>query len=60
MQKEIYENGPIMLGLLVWEDMYNYESGIYDKVVGQLVGGHAIRAVGWGHDEEDGSLYWIC
>lgn len=25
-----------------------------------MVGGHAIRAVGWGHDPEDGSLYWIC
>jgi hypothetical protein len=49
-----------MLGLLVWEDMYNYEEGIYSQVVGDMVGGHAIRAVGWGHDPEDGSLYWIC
>ena len=34
MQQDIYENGPIMVGLLVWEDMYNYESGVYHHVAG--------------------------
>jgi len=48
-----------MVGLLAWEDLYSYESGVYEHIVGELVGGHAMRAVGWGHDE-DGHLYWIC
>ena len=59
MQKDIYENGPVMVGLMVYEDLYNYESGIYEYTTGELAGGHAIRAVGWGHDE-DGHLSWIC
>ena len=59
MQREIYRNGPIMVGLTVWEDMYNYGSGIYSPTYGDIAGGHAIRAVGWGHDE-NGELYWIC
>ena len=59
MQQDIYDNGPIMVGLLAYEDLYDYESGIYEHTAGELVGGHAIRAVGWGHDE-DGHLYWIC
>jgi len=48
-----------MVGLAAWDDLYNYESGVYEQTVGELVGGHAMRAVGWGHDE-DGHLYWIC
>ena len=59
MQREIYKNGPIIVGLIVWEDMYNYRSGIYSPTYGEIVGGHAIRAVGWGHDSKN-ELYWIC
>lgn len=43
------------------EDLYNYGGGIYHYSAGNLVGGHAMRVVGWGHDEQDeGNLYWIC
>ena len=52
MQRDIIENGPVMIGLMVYEDLYNYESGIYEYTAGQLVGGHAIRAIGWGHDDD--------
>jgi cathepsin B len=48
-----------MVGLMVYEDLYNYESGVYEYTTGKLAGGHAIRALGWGHDD-DGHLYWIC
>lgn len=60
MQKEIYDSGPIIVELTVYEDMYSYQEGIYHKTTGRIVGGHAIRIVGWGHDEEDGGLFWIC
>jgi len=58
MQKEIHQNGPMMVGLLIYEDLYNYKEGIYEYTTGKFVGGHAIRAIGWGHDD-DGFLYWI-
>lgn len=45
---------------MIYEDIYNYKSGIYEYIAGKLIGGHAIRAVGWGHNPKDGSLYWIC
>jgi hypothetical protein len=41
-------NGPMMVGLNVFEDFINYESGIYEHVGGQLIGGHAIKLIGWG------------
>ena len=44
-------NGPMMVGLTVYEDFYNYESGIYHQTSGELVGGHAMKMIGWGHDE---------
>ena len=49
-----------MVGLMVYEDLYNYKEGIYEYTAGDLIGGHAVRLLGWGHDEEDGHLYWIC
>ena len=49
----------MMVGLTVYEDFSSYESGIYKHVAGNMVGGHAIKMVGWGHDDE-GGLFWIC
>jgi hypothetical protein len=40
----------------VYEDFENYVSGIYYHVTGALLGGHAVRFVGWG--EENGTKYW--
>jgi len=59
MQMDIYQNGPVMVGLMVYEDLYSYKTGVYEYVAGGLIGGHSVRAVGWGHDD-DGHLYWIC
>ena len=59
IQQDILENGPVLVPLMVYEDIYSYASGVYEYTAGGLIGGHAIRAVGWGHDE-DGYLYWIC
>ncbi len=54
----------MMVGLSVYEDFTHYQSGVYAHVAGEMVGGHAIKLIGWGHDEVeeggDGSLYWIC
>lgn len=33
-------------------------SGVYQHVSGSLIGGHAIKILGWG--VEDGVPYWLC
>lgn len=48
-----------MVGLMVFEDFVNYESGVYHQTTGDLIGGHAMKIVGWGTSSE-GELYWIC
>jgi len=43
----------------VFKDFYNYKKGVYHYVTGDYVGGHAVKIVGWGTDE-DGTQFWIC
>ncbi len=42
----------------VYQDFYNYQSGVYHHVTGSNVGGHAIKMLGWG--TENGMDYWLC
>jgi len=58
IQKEIYDNGPVAMSLMVYDDLPYFTSGIYSQKSEMLVGGHSVRGIGWGHDD-DGSLYWI-
>merc|ERR1712166_891789 len=58
MQKDIYENGPVMMSLLIYDDLPNYKAGVYEWTQGNLTGGHAVRAIGWGHDST-GHLFWL-
>jgi len=57
MQQELFTNGPIVSAFTVYEDFYNYVSGVYHHVTGGVVGGHAVRVVGWG--TEDNTPYWL-
>ena len=50
-------NGPMMVGLSVYNDFFSYSTGIYSHVSGAYAGGHAIKLIGWGTTP---SLYWIC
>jgi cathepsin B len=54
---ELYRNGPMMVGLMIYEDFMNYGSGIYKHITGEEMGGHAMKLLGYGHDEKEG-LYW--
>lgn len=37
--------------------MLNVAVGVYQHVTGELLGGHAIKILGWG--EENGTPYWL-
>lgn len=58
IQEYLMKNGPMMVGLTVFEDFLSYEKGIYEYTTGEIVGGHAMKLIGWGTDV-DGFLYWI-
>jgi len=54
--EELVNNGPISAAFNVYEDFYKYRGGIYQYTGGDLVGGHAVRIVGYG--TEGGVPYW--
>jgi cathepsin B len=57
IKMEIFARGPIQAGFFVYEDFMHYESGIYEYTHGRKIGGHAVKIIGWG--EENESPYWI-
>ena len=57
IKRELVENGPMMMGLQIYEDFMNYEEGVYKKTAGENIGGHAMKLVGYGEDPVEG-LYW--
>ena len=56
MQSELYNNGPFKVGFYVYDDFYDYESGIYSSLYGEYLGAHATLLVGWG--VENNIPYW--
>ena len=59
MITEISTHGPIEAAFTVYEDFLTYQSGVYHHVTGSKLGGHAIKCLGYGTDE-NGVDYWIC
>jgi len=55
---EIITNGPVEASFEVYEDFVNYKSGVYRHISGKLLGGHAIKIIGWG--VLNGEDYWLC
>ena len=58
IKTELYNNGPMEGAFTVYEDFFNYKSGVYYHVSGGVAGGHAIKIIGWG--VESGLNYWLC
>ena len=56
---ELRTNGPLMMGLRVYEDFLNYETGVYEYVYGEMVGGHAMKLIGYGTDAKSGDFFWL-
>lgn len=57
IKADIVANGPLETGFLVYQDFTSYKSGIYQKTSNTLLGGHAVKIVGFG--VENGTQYWI-
>ena len=50
-------NGPVQTGFSVYQDFINYKSGVYQHTTGSFLGGHAVKIVGWG--VENNVPYWL-
>eukprot|EP01017_Pseudomicrothorax_dubius_P019979 TRINITY_DN21989_c0_g1_i1.p2 TRINITY_DN21989_c0_g1~~TRINITY_DN21989_c0_g1_i1.p2 ORF type:complete len:156 (-),score=17.12 TRINITY_DN21989_c0_g1_i1:70-537(-) len=48
---------PVSTGMRVYQDFVSYLHGIYYHKSGVLLGGHAVKIIGWG--EEAKTKYWI-
>lgn len=57
MQTEIMTHGPIEVDFTVYEDFLTYKSGVYEHTTGKVLGGHAVKMMGWG--TEGGKPYWL-
>ena len=55
---ELLTNGPFIVSLTVYEDFINYSDGVYKFVAGGMVGGHAMKMIGW-KTTEDGKTAWL-
>ncbi|KAH8856084.1 Cathepsin B-like cysteine proteinase [Schistosoma japonicum] len=60
IMKEILLNGPVEATFYVFDDFLNYKTGVYKYVTGSLLGGHAIRIIGWGVSTLNHTPYWLC
>jgi len=54
---EIMTNGPVEAAFSVYADFLTYKTGVYHHTSGALLGGHAVKILGWG--EENSTPYWI-
>jgi len=57
MQQEMMTNGPFEVCFTVYADFIHYKSGVYQHTSGDALGGHCVKAVGWG--TENGQDYWL-
>jgi len=57
IQTEVYKNGPVEASFSVFEDFLPYKSGVYQHTTGEFLGGHAVKILGWG--VENDTPYWL-
>lgn len=58
IQEEIMNFGPVEVAFEVYEDFFNYVSGVYQVTPGTAwAGGHGVKVLGWGVDNT--VPYWL-
>lgn len=55
MKSALVNRGPLLVGMLIFQDFLSYKSGIYSYVSGGVVAGHAVTIVGY----DDNDQCWI-
>jgi len=54
---EIFKSGPVETAFTVYADFLSYKSGVYIRQSNQVLGGHAVKFLGWG--VENNVKYWL-
>jgi len=57
LMAELVKNGPVESAFSVYADFVHYKSGVYSHTTGSMLGGHAIKIIGYG--TESGTPYWL-
>jgi cathepsin B len=57
-KKSLVEQGPLEAAFIVYDDFPSYAGGVYRRSSNKVLGGHAVKVVGFGV-EDNGSEYWI-
>jgi len=58
LKTELATNGPVESAFTVYADFVHYKSGVYKHTTGAMLGGHAIKVIGYGADA-NGVEYWL-
>lgn len=59
IKNDIFTNGPVETTFQIYQDFFSYSGGIYKRTSDVYIGGHAVKVVGWGRDQETNTDYWI-
>jgi cathepsin B len=57
IKQSLVSEGPVETGFDVYDDFMNYSGGVYTRTSDNLLGGHAVKVVGWGVEGSD--EHWI-
>jgi len=57
IKESLMTKGPVETGFSVYEDFMSYKGGVYKRQSSNMLGGHAVKIVGWG--KENGEEHWI-
>ncbi|CAM9758212.1 unnamed protein product, partial [Hapterophycus canaliculatus] len=59
IQLDMMKHGSVTAAFSVYSDFLTYTGGVYSFDSGSYMGGHAVKIIGWGTDEESGEDYWL-